>query len=95
MTRFSDDSGWSIVEGFETFGSANAWVSRSATIWRARRMSVPGSKVMTIDERPGIDSERISSSHATPLRRSASSGTVMSCSTSSAESPSASVWTST
>ena len=38
--------------------------------------------------------DRIVSSHATPFRRSCSSGTVMSCSTSAADRPSASVWTS-
>src|SRR5919106_741893 len=58
-------------------------------------MSVPGWKTMTIDDRPGTDAERIVSTPATPLRRSASSGTVMSCSTSSADKPSASVWIST
>src|SRR5215217_2074856 len=41
---------------------------------------------------PGTDLDRITSAPRTPFNRSASSGTVMSCSTSSAESPSASVW---
>ena len=60
-----------------------------------RLMSVPGSNTSTMDESPAIDSDWIESSQATPLSRSASSGTVMSSSTSSAERPSASVWIST
>ena len=44
---------------------------------------------------PGSDSERMSSRNATPASRSCSIGTVISCSTSAADSPSASVWTST
>ena len=95
MTRFVDDSGCSICGGFETFGSACACVSRSATTCRARKMSVPGSKTRRIRDRPGTDSERMSSRKATPLSRSCSSGTVISCSTSAADNPSASVWTST
>ena len=95
MNRLSDESGWSITGVLATFGSAWAWVSRSATTWRALRTSVPGSKIIRIDERPAIDSDRISSRNATPCSRSASSGTVTSSSTSSAERPRASVWTST
>src|SRR5687768_6412816 len=45
-----------------------------------------------MEDRPGTDSERITSTPWTPFSRSASSGTVISCSTSSAERPSASVW---
>ena len=48
-----------------------------------------------MDDKPGSDFERITSTPSTPFRRSASAGIVMSCSTSSAESPSASVWIST
>ncbi len=95
ISRFEDERGWSMTGGRETFGRAWACVNRSLTIWRARIGSVPGSKVRTIDDRLWIDSDWIESSQATPLSRSASSGTVMSCSTSSAESPRASVWTST
>ncbi len=57
-------------------------------------MSVPGSKTIVIDDRLGTDSERMTSTPWTPLSRSASRGTVMSCSTSWADRPSASVWTS-
>ena len=34
MTRFDDESGCSICGGFETFGSACAWVRRSWTSCR-------------------------------------------------------------
>ena len=91
LTREVEASGWSIAGAFETCGSACACVMRSATTWRARRTSVPGSNTSTMEESPAIDSDWIESSQATPLRRSASSGTVMSSSTSSAESPRASV----
>ena len=74
MNRFGDDSGWSITGALATLGSACAWVSRSATTWRALKMSVPGSKIITIEDRPASDSERISSRNATPCSRSASSG---------------------
>ena len=92
MTRLVDDSGWIITGGVPTCGSACAWVSCSCTICRACRMSVPGSKIMSIVDSPVTDSERICSSHGTPLSRSCSSGTVISCSTSAADSPRASVW---
>ena len=36
MTLFDEDSGASSVGGFDTLGSACAWVSRSSTSWRAR-----------------------------------------------------------
>ena len=55
-------------------------------------MSVPFAKTRTIDDMPGTDCERMVSTPSTPLSRSASSGTVMNCSTSWADSPSASVW---
>ncbi len=90
--RLVDDTGASITGGLETLGMAAGWLSRSWVIWRAFSRLVPRWNCSVIDDRPGIDSERILSSQATPLRRSASSGTVMSCSTSAAERPSASVW---
>ncbi len=91
ITRLAEDSGWSIVGGRETLGSAWACVSCSCTSWRPRNRSVSGSNTSTTEDSPGTDSERMTSTPATPLSRSASRGTVMSCSTSSAESPSASV----
>ena len=51
-----------------------ACVSRSFTTWRARPSSVPGSKIISIRDRPGTDSERMTSRNATPLSRSCSSG---------------------
>ena len=74
MTRLVEEAAAASPAAVDTFGSACAWVSRSCTIWRARRRSVPGSKIISIDDSPGTDSERISSSQATPLSRSASSG---------------------
>ena len=35
-TRLEVESGCSSMGGFDTFGSAWAWVSRSSTSWRAR-----------------------------------------------------------
>ena len=91
ITRPADDTGLIITGDLATFGSVWTSVSRSCTICRARMMSVPGSKTSTIDDRPGIDCERISSSHGAPLSMSASSGTVIRASTSAADRPSASV----
>ena len=92
-TRLVDAVGWTITGGVPTFGSAAACVIRSATIWRARYRSVPSSNVMSIAESPGMDCDSIVLSHGMPLSRSCSSGVVMSSSTSSADSPSASVCT--
>src|SRR5215207_7120610 len=55
-------------------------------------MSVPAAKTSTIEESPGTDSDRMTSTPSTPLSRSASNGTVINCSTSSADKPRASVW---
>ena len=54
-------------------------------------MSVPGAKNISIDDRLEIDSDSIDCSQGTPLSKSASSGTVISDSTSEVDSPSASV----
>ncbi len=56
---------------------------------------MPSSNVMTIEERPGIEAERMESTQATPLRRFDSRGTVTRSSTSWADSPRASACTST
>src|SRR6266542_3822888 len=96
MTRPVDDSGCSMLGALDTFGMPpGAWTRRSCTSCRAFSTSVPGWKISSIRDSPGSDWERIWSRNATPLSRSCSSGTVTSCSTSSAESPSASVWMST
>jgi len=91
-TRLVDDSGWIITGGVPTLGSATACDSRSCVICRALRMSVPGSKTRSMDDSPVTDSELMCFSHGMPLSRSCSSGTVISCSTSAADSPRASVW---
>ncbi len=95
INLLADASGCSIWGGFDTCGRACACVSRSATTWRARKRSVPGSKMRRMRDSPATDSERMSSRKATPFSRSCSSGTVISCSTSLADRPSASVWIST
>ena len=95
MTRFALETGCSICGGLETVGIACGCDRRSLTSWRARRMSVPRSKVSTIEDRPGTESERIVSTPLTPLSRSCSSGTVSSDSTSVADRPRLSVCTST
>jgi hypothetical protein len=56
---------------------------------------VPDSKARSITDSDAIDFEVIDFSHGTPLSRSCSIGTVISCSTSWADRPSASAWTST
>ena len=94
-TRLVDESGCRICGGFETFGSACACVMRSATTCRAVKRSVPGSKMRKIRDMPGTDWERMSLRKAMPLSRSCSIGTVISCSTSADDNPSASVCTST
>jgi hypothetical protein len=95
MTRLREDTGWTMTGGVPTCGNAWAWERCSETNCRAVRIFVPRWKMRSIEESPGTDSDRIRSSHGIPLSRSCSSGTVISCSTSAAESPSASAWIST
>ena len=59
--RLLDESGWSIVGGLDTWGSAWAWVSFSWTLERASYRLVPAAKTMTMRESPGIDSDRMTS----------------------------------
>ena len=94
MMRLADETGCSSTGGLDTLGSAWAWVRRSCTIWRACIRLVPGAKNISIADRPVIDSDSIDCSQGTPFSRSASSGTVISDSTSEADRPSASVCTS-
>ena len=95
MQRLAEETGLIMTGGFDTCGSMNTCVMRSCATWRARMTSVPFSKTSTIDERPGIDTERISSTQGVPLSMSASMGVVIMASTSWAERPRASVWIST
>src|SRR5262245_20732464 len=57
MTRLVTDLSGTMVGGLETLGSATAKLSFSLTSWRARRTSVPRSKIKVIEERPGTDEE--------------------------------------
>ena len=91
MNRLVADLGWIMMGGFDTCGNAYACVRRSDTICRARRRSVPGLNTITIEDNPGTDSDRMVCTHGTPLRRSCSIPRVINCSTSSADSPRASV----
>ena len=93
ITRLVVESGWMMTGGLATFGIANDRARRSWTSCRARRTSVPGSKVRRIDDRPGTDVEWMFFSHGVPFR-SSSRLRVTRSSTSGAERPSASVWTS-
>src|SRR3989304_8169753 len=61
IQRLVDDIGFSIAGALDTFGKENTETKRSCTICRAAIISVPGSKISTIDDKPGIDSEKISS----------------------------------
>ena len=87
-----DDTGCSSTGGLDTFGSTNAWVSRSCTSWRAWYRLVPGAKSRLIWDSPGIESDVTSVTPITPSSRFFSSGTVTRDSTSGAERPGASVW---
>ncbi len=87
--------GWITNGGFDTWGSAGTMVSRSCTTCRARTGSVPGSKIISIADTPGAESERSLASQGIPLKNSFSIGLVIRFSTSSGDSPSASVCTST
>src|SRR6201989_2930045 len=64
--------GWIMIGGLPTLGSAWAWVIRSWTCCRAAYRSVPGWKVRSITDRPGIDDEWMRSSQGTPLSRACS-----------------------
>ena len=95
ITRLVDDSGESITGGRATAGNRLASVaSRSCTNCRARIRSVPSSKISTTDDNPSTDFERIVFSQGMPLS-AFSSGMLIRLSTSSVDSPGASVWIST
>ena len=95
MTRLRDESGDMITGGRAAAGSVGATrARRSWTSCRAGMRSVPFSKIRTTDDKPSTDLERRTSRPGTPFM-AASSGTLMSASTSELESPGASVWIST
>jgi len=94
-TRLAADVGGTIAGAWTPCGSCPARVaSRSPTSWRACRIPVPSRKVAVTTESPWIDSDRIDSRLPTPFT-AASIGRVTSASTSSGESPDASVWMTT
>src|SRR6516164_4938566 len=65
--RLTEASGWIMIGGLPTLGSACAWVIRSCTICRAAYRLVPGWNVKSIADRPGIEDEWMRSSHGTPF----------------------------
>ncbi len=77
--------------GTERGRRGTASTSRSASAWRARKMSVPGASTAVMMERPWIDCERTMAMPATPLMTS-SIGLVTRISTCSGAKPGASVW---
>ena len=82
MNRPVTDTGGMRTGGAAQVGKLGITVAmRSCTNCRARRMSVPGLKSSSIDDKSAMDLERIRSSPATPLS-SCSSGTVTRASTS-------------
>ena len=92
-TRLDEDSGWSIVGGF---GDVRQRVRLGEALLDelAGAVDVGARLEDEHDRRQAGNATRSGSRRRprTPLSRSASSGTVISCSTSSADSPSASVW---
>ena len=68
--------------------------SFSASIWRARKTSVPSLKTAVMMDRPWMDSERSDSMSPRPLTI-VSTGRVTSSSTCSGDRPGASVWITT
>src|SRR5262245_3210917 len=95
ITRPVDETGGMITGGAAQVGIVvRTVVKRSWTSCRARTRSVPGLNSSSIDDRSGIDLERMRSSPSTPLN-ACSSGTVTRPSTSSAVMPRDGVWIST
>ncbi len=92
ISRLVDDSGERITGLFAAAGSREAsTASRSCTTCRAAIRSVPSLRIRTTDESPSTDFDRIVLSPIVPLS-AFSSGTLIRLSTSSVESPGASVW---
>src|SRR5512144_2562000 len=95
MTRPVDETGGMITGGAAHVGNVvRTVVRRSWTSCLASTTSVPDLKSNSIDERSGIDLDRITSRLSTPLN-ACSSGTVTRASTSSAVIPRDGVWIST
>src|SRR5262245_20206392 len=88
IQRLVADSGGNITGGADHFGMvAVIWATRSVTTCRAFSKSVPGLKIILIDESWATLLERMTSSSGTPFS-ACSNGIVTSSSTSSADRPS-------
>jgi hypothetical protein len=95
MTRLVAESGCIMNGGLAHVGRVGVTIAtRSWTSWRASSRSDPGSKIITIDDSPVTDVERMMSRPSTPAS-ACSRGTVTRASTSSEVIPSESVWIST
>ena len=95
MIRLVADSAGIMNGGAAQVGRvAVIWLRRSCTSCRARSSSVPRSKISRIEESWATDFDRRSVRPSMPPSWS-SIGTVISCSTSLEELPSATVWIST
>src|SRR5918998_1128301 len=95
MIRLVEDSAGIMNGGLAHVGRvAVIWASRSATSWRARSSSVPRPKISTMEDSWATDLDLMSSSPSIPFSWF-SIGTVINCSTSLEELPSAMVWIST
>src|SRR5262249_61486204 len=68
-TRLADASGWIMIGGTPTLGSACGWVIRSCTISRGAERVGPGWDVTSIADRPGLEEGAVRSGHRTPLGR--------------------------
>src|SRR3990170_2984219 len=87
MQRLVADSGGNITGGAAQVGSVGvASETRSCTTCRASSRSVPGLKIILIDDSWATDLERMTSRLGIPLR-ACSSGMVTRASTSPGESP--------
>ena len=91
ISRLVLAEGWITYGGLDTAGKAGTMVSRSCTTWRARTSLAADSNSISTADRPGADFDLILCSHGIPVKNSCSIGLVIRFSTSSGESPSASV----
>ena len=90
INRFVADRGCSMTGGLVTFGSVKTDDRLSCTSCLATNVSVPSWKTSSSTDKPGTDSDRISSRSGVGAR-SSSSGTATRRSTSAADNPCASV----
>ncbi len=93
--RLVEASGSIIIGALPTLGSACAWVIRSGDHLAGGVHVGAGLEEQVDDRQAGHGGGVDRSSQGTPLSRSCSMPSVMKCSTSAADRPSASVWIST